>query len=356
MLCIRKDSEPLPSSRYLADFRSIHPRELFTEEGLLKIDAFLKEFRATGIMAIQEAVSCWINENRGRMSSEAAIWAAPSPVIQSVLSKGEQLKVAREVGLELLPTYLVDKHLDGIGEIPPEQFPLCLRPDGPRSVSPGFKVRLARNAQDLAKSIEQLTRIDQPLLAQPFMNLPNLVVHGSRTVGGKAIGMQAFLVERKFQGVTLTIRPVPMPELLERKCVEFVDRFAMTGCFHFEFLYDARSGRAYFLEINGRLGGTTAKVYACGYDEPLFALESYGVCRCSRPKIQNSVVAGRHALLKYCVHTLTNRVTSLDYPIEPPLRRLLKALHALFTCRDEILSFTDFRGTLAFYRSLVRSG
>jgi hypothetical protein len=109
------------------------------------------------------------------------------------------------------------------------------------------------------------------------MDLPNLVVHGARTIGGTSIGLHAFLVDRKFETVTLSIRPTVLEKDLEEKCIEFTNHFDVIGNYHFEFLIDRKNGSIYFLEINNRLGGTTAKVFALGYDEPLLALQSYGV-------------------------------------------------------------------------------
>jgi hypothetical protein len=354
MICIRREKDALPGSRYLTSFSSLDPKELYTTQGMLKIDAFLREFSATGIIAIQENISCWMNDNRQLITPAAAIWASSTPIIRNLLSKSEQFTVAQTVGFDLLPTYLIDGNPESIQAIPKDSFPICLRPDGPGTVTPGFKVKLAYSTGDLDRLIRQFSKIERPILAQPFMNMPNLVVHGSRTLAGNTIGLESFLVERKFQGVTLTIRPITMPTHIRQKCLEFVNRFEVTGCFHFEFLYDAKSGRAYFLEINGRLGGTTAKVYACGYDEPLMALESFGVCQFAPQKLQNIIVSGKHALLKYGLFALANRLTLLDYPIESQYRRLLKSLYALAMYKDEILSFSDIQGSIAFYRSLIK--
>lgn len=352
LICIQPEKQPLPRSRYLTAVTPLNPDTLYTDQGFARIDAFLNEYGATGIMPINEKISCWLNHNRGRMKSSAVIWAPETPVIQKVLSKGEQLRVAREVGFELLPTYLIE--YDNYQEVAPEHFPLCLRPDAPGTVTPAFKVHIVQDRQDLTRMLHTITRMDRPLLAQPFVNLPNLVVHGSRTVKGTVIGMQSFLVERKFQGVTLTIRPTSMERSLATLCSDFVERFALVGCFHFEFLFDPGSGKAFFLEINGRLGGTTAKVYACGYDEPLLALEAYGVCESGKQLIRNCVVSGKHALIKYLIYTITNKVTHLDYPMEHPVPRLLKTLWAAVRCKDEILSRADPQGSFSFYRSLLR--
>jgi hypothetical protein len=289
------------------------------------------------------------------MDSGVAIWMPSPRIYKNLLSKMAQLKIAHRVGFDTLPTYLIDENADTTSLIPAHHFPLCLRPDDPKAVSPSFKVKLAMSPEDLVLWFRKLEKVDQPILAQPFVNLPNLVVHGARTLSGRAIGLQAFLVERKYRGVTLIIRPTDLEEKLRRKCIEFVEFFQLTGNYHFEFLLDRVSDKKYFLELNGRLGGTTAKVCACGYDEPLLLLEAYGVCKGFRQEIRNYVVSSKHGLLRYCRDAIQAKLTPMDYPIENNILRVLKGAYGIFCYRDEILTIRDVPGSIAFIKSLLKS-
>lgn len=355
MVCIRSEKETYPNSRYLSAFASLHPKYLYKKEGLVIIDDFVKKFGATGILSISEEVACWLNDSQKLINSNSTLWAPPSSVIKNVLSKQRQLDAAKIIGFDILPTYQIGNPVNEIHSIPNGHFPLCLRPDEPKTISPTFKVKLVQSQEDLIRFIENLERLEKPLLAQPFMNLPNLVVHGSRTASGQSIGLQAFLVERKFQGVTLTIRPIKLADHLQNKCVDFANYFGLRGCYHFEFLADHNKDRAYFLEVNCRLGGTTAKVYGCGYNEPLLALEAYGVCTAGRQKTINSTVSSKHALVKYLFCALRKKLTPIDYPMESHYARFIKSLYALIRYRDEVFALSDITGTLAFYRSILMS-
>jgi hypothetical protein len=239
--------------------------------------------------------------------------------------------------------------------VPETAFPLCLRPDHPDDVRPAFKVQLVDSRNDLIRYVSQLEKLDKPLLGQRFANLPNLVVHGARTVGGDAIGLQAFIVENKFQGVTLTIRPVQLDESLRNRCIKFVDAFEFTGNYHFEFLVDQPRDKVYFLEINGRLGGTTAKVFALGYDEPTLALESYGMCESFPQIIRNSIASSKHALIKNGIYAIRGRLTRMDFPVNSKSAKVLKSLYGIFRYKDEVLTLSDIRGSVAFYRTLLNS-
>ncbi len=277
MVCIRSRKEPLPGSKYLADFTTLTPEELYTYNGIQIINKFLKRFHASGVICIAEKIACWLNDNRDLLPSGVAIWLPSNKTIIDLISKLKQIEIARKVGFNVLPTYFIDKDFGGYHSIPSTHFPLCLRPDIPRGVEPVFKAHLVYPHDELKKYVSSLMEISQPIIAQPFRNLPNLVVHGARTILGESIGLQAFLVERKFEMVTLTIRPTNLEKDLEKKCIDFTNHFNVTGNYHFEFLIDKNSCSIYFLELNNRLGGTTAKVFACGYDEPLLALQAYGV-------------------------------------------------------------------------------
>ena len=288
------------------------------------------------------------------LPEEIAIWLSPNGIIENVLSKEKQIEIARKVGFTVPPTYLINRNTATIESIPRELFPLCLRPGSPEKIKPSFKVRLINSSAELDRFIRSFNEIDQPIIAQPFLNLPNLVVHGARTVSGSTIGLQAFLVERKFEGVTLTIRPTDLDKELADKCVAFTNRFNLTGNYHFEFLVDQNNGAAYFLEINNRLGGTTAKVFACGYDEPMLALQAYGIEGRNKKKISNVIVSSKQALLKYFYYTLKGRLTPLDYPEEPNIVRMIKTIYAFLRYRDDVFSLRDIRGSFALYFGNVK--
>ena len=69
--------------------------------------------------------------------------------------------------------------------------------------------------------------------------------------------------------------PVRFARQTSELCAQrFVESEGLTGPFHFELAgLKSADHRIYFLEINCRLGGTTAKVMQLGYDEPGLLLE-----------------------------------------------------------------------------------
>src|SRR4029079_6755449 len=97
--------------------------------------------------------------------------------------------------------------------------------------------------------LRECQRIEAPILAQPFMRLPNLVVHGARSISGDVIALRCYDVARMFEGLSLVIQPREFPDDLEEMCREFVSRADLQGCYHLEFLFSPTDSRAYFLEV-----------------------------------------------------------------------------------------------------------
>ena len=353
MICIRSESEVHPSSKYLTDSTTLSSKLLNTDKGIETISQFLKKFRATGIICISESMACWLNDNRRELPEKVAVWLPPNDIIKDLLSKEKQVEIARKVGFNILPTYLI-KNLQSFNSITRKHFPLCLRPDNPGGIKPSFKVHLIYSSAELKRFIQSFDKINQPLIAQPFMNLPNLVVHGARTVSGSNIGLQAFLVERKFEGVTLTIHAFDLKKELHDKCIAFTNEFKLTGSYHFEFLIDKITGSTYFLEVNNRLGGTTAKVFACGYDEPLLALEAYEVIKNTQNHLKNFTVSSKQALLKYLFYVIKDKLTPLDYPCESKCLRIAKTIYGLLRYKDDVFSLCDLKGSLALYLTNIK--
>ncbi len=373
MVWIGSKKEPSPASKYLTDFATVPAEKLYTPDGIEIIGEFLTRFHATGITCVAESVACWLNDHRKMFPDEVATWLPPNGTIKELASKLNQIEVGRRVGFNILPTYLIDRNLKTVSDIPMDHFPLCLRPSELTTIKPAFKVRLIYSQTELKQFIDSLRELNRPIIAQPFMNVPNLVVHGARATCGENISLQGFLVERKFEGLALTVRPIDLDREVKDKCVAFANYFNITGSYHFDLMKGKDNNSVYFLEMNGRLGGTTAKAFALGYDEPLLALQSYGVLTASpgtsnqkpissngqsstidyRPR--NKIVSSKKALLKYFYYTLRGRLTALDYPLEPSVVRIAKTIYGFLRYRDDVFTLGDIKGSMALYFGNLKS-
>ena len=336
-----------PVSRYLVDSICIPKKQLFTDKGFKAIRKFLFAINAGAISCVNERVGLWLLENRNNLPSGVEIYFPSKMATENLLCKKYQLELAEKVGFNLLCTKLVSQK-DNANTLKFE-YPVCLRPTVPEFFRPAFKVKVVKSQLELMDFLNSLERFDRPIIAQPFVSFPNLVLHGSRTVSGKIMGISCFAVNRKFEGVSLTVEPCETNSETKRKVVDFVEKADLIGNFHFEFLKDMKTGTEFFLEINARFGGTTAKVLRCGYDEPGYMMQAYGQKIEPRKRIENIVASNRQALAKYIVWILKKRLSPLDFPEEAGRKRLRWALKALFTIKDENWAWDDCKGTAMLF-------
>jgi hypothetical protein len=219
-------------------------------------------------------------------------------------------------------------------------------------VKPQFKVVLARSPEDLRSFLQGIQSLERPVIAQPLRILPNLVVHGVRSEAEGILALQPFLVPRKFEGVTLSIRRADFPPGVEKCCRDFIEASGLTGCFHFELLLSPREDRAYYLEINARLGGTTDKVRRLGFDEPGFSLAALGLpvqAGTSLAVPHGHTAVNKLKIVQHIIWALRGKLSVLDYPAASQVGHVGRSLLDLLAAKDSIFDWRDLRGSLWYY-------
>jgi len=179
-----------------------------------------------------------------------------------------------------------------------------------------------------------------------------MIVHCTSAEGGELLGANAFLADRKFEGLALRIRPMSMPAGIVDKIRHFSAAVQLSGVYHFDFLYCKKDDTAYFLEVNPRFGGTTDKVRSLGIDEPANCLYAYGLASTFSPlqsRIYGGAVTNKRAVLKHLLTRLRHDAEPWDYPPESRGKSVLHSLADLVFARDSIFDWKDLRGTFTFY-------
>lgn len=329
--------------------------QLKTDAGIARLSGFLADHGASGITALGYDLIEFLWMIRDRLPKGIGMWVADRAVLELLQSKDQQIALARDIGLWVAPTW----HLmpNDLGAVPGDAYPLVLRPDDPRAVSPEFKVELVESREALATFVETLERVDRPLIAQPYIEGKNYLVHGSRSPHTGHCEYAAFVVDRMFQGVCLTVRRVEMPKDLETGCRKIAEVAGLTGVFHFDFRWDVDNERFVFLDINGRLGGTTGKVFRCGFDEPKLLVDAFRGTRTEppRPLPRRPVTAtNRLAMIKVLIGAVTTNLTVFDYPNVGLGRRLADLLPGFFLWKDEIWAPRHWKLAVAYYAQLVK--
>jgi predicted ATP-grasp superfamily ATP-dependent carboligase len=335
-------------SSCLSGGATIDPELIGTPEGLSEIRSYLRSVNARALLAIDDKHIAWLAEHRDLFEPECVLLTTSAASLARLMDKRIQIEAARAAGLDVLPTWHLHSLAD-ISVIPPGSYPVCVRPSCPDSVQPSFKAEVLQDAAALEQFLRQRTSIRAHLIAQPFVLGPNLVVHGVRSPRGDSFVLKAFLAYRKHEGFTLALKPAVLPKEIEASCRSFTQSVGLTGSFHFELLQSCMDGRAYFLEVNARLGGTTDKVMRLGFDEPALLLEAFGVLKVvtmGRRKPGAGNVIGKRLMIHNLLAALSGKTPAIDYPRTSRPRQVLYSLWALVFARDAVLDWSDLHGSL----------
>ena len=338
-------------SSSLAGGDAIVPDIIDTPDGIRELHDYAAAVKAEAVVTLSDHNLLWLARNRGEFEPDCRLLVPSVESLELLASKKKQLDLARNVGFEVLPTWYLSG-VDDCSAIPVRQFPVCLRPTDDRSVEPTFKVKVAHSLEELRDLLGELRFLETPVVAQPFMQLPNLVVHGVRSDAGEILAMQGFLVRRKFEGLALSFERVELPDDLDRHCRAFAHAADVTGCFHYDLLASKSEDRCYYLEINARLGGTTEKAFRLGFDEPALALAAFGLEGPTEPpprRTHCTRTVNKRAVIKHIVYALRGRLSELDHPPVGPLKHLWLSCCEFLFVRDSVFDWSDLRGSLWFH-------
>lgn len=342
------------------------------------VDALAAALARHGVGAltcVSEPISQALWALQPRLPAGVRIVSVRPEQIEALASKHAQQQAAQEAGLPTLPTWLLRPGLHAQADadaLPATAFPLVLRPDRQRLATSDFKLAVVNDRSALLQRLPALQRPGAaPWIAQPLVQGPNLLVHawrhgragpGDGRVGpGALAGHLAFVTAVKFRGLSVLLEPAPLSPALRQACVRLEARLGLSGVFHYDFVQCASTGQTYFLDLNPRLGGSTGKVLAAGYDEPLALagtllsdglLPEHVVARTLRRS------GGKHQALQALVAALRGRSSVADHPTTQRTR-LCGGLVAFLLCgRDEVLRLDEARSLLAFaaYQGLKRWG
>jgi hypothetical protein len=328
----------------------MRPDDVGTPAGISVLNDFIRRTKSQALLAFWEPHMLWLAANRDLLHLGCRLLMSSKETLQGIQSKHDQVSIARRSGFSVLPTWELFQKSDAC-RIDPAGYPVCLRPSVPQEVTPPFKAEVLQSPSTLESFLEGRMWGPGPILVQPFLPLPTVVIHGVRSELGELLVLESFIATMRFQAITLELRPFPMDAKIAECCRKFVNEVGLTGPFHFDLLYSVETNTFHFLEINPRLGGTTDKVFRLGFDEPLWTLAAYGFdvqARRYRALGGRSVV-NRRSVLKHMFWVTRGRLSPLDYPLVGPFRHLLLSLLCLLGAKDSITSAKDLRGTWWLY-------
>jgi hypothetical protein len=307
--------------------------------------------RETGVQAltcVSEPISVALWAARAQLPPEVRIVSVGPAAVLELAAKSRQHQLARDCGLDTLPSWCFQP--GEIAAVPAQYFPIVVRPDDARAAQPAFKVEVVDDAVALQHLIDRALPGSSPLIAQPLVTGPNLLVHAWRDADGIEHGHVGFSVDVKHRGLTVVMRPVELTNQVIEGCAGMARSLGLTGVYHYEFVVDAQ-GHARFLDLNPRLGGTTGKALAAGYDEPLALVSTVAPGAVPRgafvsPRLTDS--GGKHQALRALWSAVRGASTAADYPYPARGRLVSELVRYLLTGRDELLRGDALPSLLAF--------
>lgn len=325
------------------------PLRLDDDGFIAHLAGVLAERRVTALTCVSEPIAEALWASRARLPALLRIAAAHPAATLALQSKAFQVELARRCGLPTLPTWLLAPGQQV--KLPDAAFPVVARPDVARRASPSFKLAVLPDRPALQRLVGAQHDGASAVIVQPLRRGPNLLVHGWRSADGRTAGQLGFDVRHKHRGLTVAMHPCPLPADIAAGCASMAEALDLSGVFHFEFIVDAVSGQAHFVDLNPRLGGTTGKALAAGYDEPLALLatlqpEVWPRARWVAPRLR--AAGGLHQAAGALVSALRGRSSAADHP-GPGLGPVLRAVAVqAIEARDELLQPHGLRSLLGF--------
>ena len=317
-----------------------------------RIRSALIRHNCEAAVTISESQAAWLRRLTESCPNRPVACVADAGTIEFLSTKSAQMALAREVGLDVGDWWILTSVTDA-ERVPNEAFPIVLRPDAPNTANPMFKVLRFDNRGSLAEFLSKQRGDEFRIVAQTYVTGPNLVVHGARGTDGHSAPHQAFLVDFKFEGVTQRLKPIKVSAEFSGACQRFVEQAGLVGVYHFEFILDRDHGRMLFLEINGRLGGTTGKVYWCGYNEPVRLLQCFGVLPWTlsgkAERIRNRSVSNYFSLLKRLHKVARGSDEAMGYPRKSRFSLVIDLVGGILAWTDEIYSLWHWQTTTDYY-------
>jgi len=324
---------------------NINPEIIGTVEGVDFLRQYCLLEKIEALIALSEERLLWLSKNRKKFEPECKLLMPSYECLEYVSSKEHQIKIALQSGFHILPTCYLNKAED-CQNVSKDLYPLCVRPSIPEGLCSPFKAKVFYTSDELARFLKTFKEISAPIIAQPFLQLPDMKVHGARSENCVLLALKPFLAIRKFEGVTLTLSQIEFPVGVKECCEEFIERAGITGCFHFDFLYSEKENKVYYLEINTRMGGITDKALVFGYDQPGLFLRSYGFkgkYNKETPKIMCRRVVNKRSIIKHIVSAIRGEIVELDYPPISRTHHIFKSILDLLFAKDSVFSWRDFR-------------
>lgn len=215
--------------------------------------------------------------------TDAAIRQSATPIpcasaggepLAIALDKARQITIALEAGLKPPPT----SHLRRAGDLPPDMaFPAILKPSMAIEIKNGVLTKgetyYLESASDMAL-VPELGPSEPPYLVQPLIHGVGEGIFGFATSKGVVawFGHRRIRMMNPHGSGASACRSIEVDEDLKVRIERFIHLAQLRGPFMIELLRDEKNV-PWFIELNGRLWGSTALARRMGFEYPAWAVD-----------------------------------------------------------------------------------
>lgn len=313
-----------------------------SKELLTLIQALVREWDIGHLMAVSETDLIWLHENANELTN-VKLLIPPRGALEVVLDKSQVYAHAAAVGIEVPKMYQPTADSDWAALCAEQTYPVVLKWADPNAVQPQLelhgiewlKYEYAYNTTDLRRKLVRYLPTGVFPLVQSF-------------APGVGLGQMVFMYQGeaklRFQhiresewppegGSSTVCRSVSLTEHedLMAQSIALLKRIGWEGHAMVEYRYDPISGKAQFMEINGRFWGSQPLAYHAGahFAWYLWALGGEGRDPAQPPYRQTR-----------CVYAI------------PEIKRLAVILFRQDRIQDKTLKFSRFGEVLRLLRTL----
>ena len=193
---------------------------------------------------------CAIDDCYDLLDGKFYFWNAGSKGrIKQLINKEEQMAIAAECGLKVIPTERVKR-----GELPKNlEYPIFTK--ATNSLNPFWKANafVCHNEKELMDAYKHMG-IDDVLLQKYIEKVDETPIEGISIDGGREVKLLVKKSSYRFvkNGFGVFSQMLAFDDYeLEKKIASFMQRTGYTGIFEVEFIVD-KSGETYFMEVNLR--------------------------------------------------------------------------------------------------------
>lgn len=189
------------------------------------------------------------------------------------LDKRLQIKAAQNAGIEVPPTVFVEtsRDMDLIDFFPAILKPACAVNQAERTFVKGPAHFL--HTRDEARKVKHDLDFNHPYLAQPLIKGVGEGVFGFASANGIGgfFGHRRVRMMNPHGSGASACRTNPPSQEIKEKVETMMSNAGWQGPFMIELL-KGEDGKLWFMELNGRLWGSTALARRCGFDFPVWAV------------------------------------------------------------------------------------